>query len=211
MAKLFHPDNPVMIFLSHIWDLIVLNACFLITCIPVFTVGASLTALYSVGLKMAEGEFDGSASAFFASFRSNFKPATLLWIVLLPVSVFLGFDLCVIFFVIDPAFRLLQIPVWILVFLDVSVLLYAFPLLSRYEQTLPVLLKNAVRLSLGNLPTTVFMVVILSLILDLSLHNGSLLVLFFSLALFFGCALLARFFSLFLLRIFKKTEENPPE
>ncbi len=208
MAKLFHPDNPVMIFLSHIWDLIVLNACFLITCIPVFTIGASLTALYSVGLKMAEGEFDGTASSYFASFRSNFKPATLLWIILLPVSIFLGGDLYVIFFVIGRSFRLLQIPVWILIFIDVSLILYAFPLLARYEQKMPVLIRNAIRLSLGNLPTTIFMTVIPAVILDLSVHNNSLMILFFSLALFIGCAVLCRFFSLFLLRIFKKTEGN---
>jgi len=208
MNKLFNPDNPVMIILSRTFDLILLNACFLITCIPVFTIGPSLCALYKVALNMADGEFGYTAKQYFTSFKENFRQAVPLWLILFAMTAFLGADLYVIFVKLPQSLRPLQIPVWILLFATVSVILYAFPMMSRYEQTNLMLVKNSVLMSLGNLPLTVFMVVILATIADLSIHNGSLLVLFFSIGLFIGCALIARIFAIFLRRAFIKASKD---
>ncbi len=197
-----------MILLSRIFDLILLNICFVLTCIPVFTAGPALAALSCVTLRMAEGEYGDTAKVYFSSFKKNFSQGLILWLILFAASAFLSADLYVIFFVLPERYRLLQIPVWLLLFADVSALLYAFPLLARYEQTIPRLLKNSVLISLSHLPLTVFMVVILGSIADLSLHNGSLLVLFFSLSLFIGCALLSLLFSVFLRRALQKLSER---
>ena len=56
MNNLFNLDNPVMQFLSRIFDLVVLNVIFLVFCIPVVTAGASLSGLYYVSLKIVRGE-----------------------------------------------------------------------------------------------------------------------------------------------------------
>ena len=204
MDKLFNPNNPVMILLSRIFDLIALNVCFVIACIPVFTIGPALTALYAVALRMAEGEFGDTIRVFSASFRKNFRQAVMLWIPAALAAAFLSADLYIIFNYLPSKYLLLQIPVWLLLFLDVSVIIYAFPMLAGYEQTNMMLVKNSLLLSIGNIPLTVFIVVILGIIADLSLHNGSLLVFFFSIFLFIGCALLARLFAVFFRRIFLK-------
>ena len=56
MNRLFSYDNPVMQFISKIFDLVILNLIFIFSCIPVFTVGASLCALNYVSLKMVRNE-----------------------------------------------------------------------------------------------------------------------------------------------------------
>ncbi len=212
MNKFFNPDNPVTVLLTRIFELILLNACFIITCIPLFTIGPSLCALYRVALSMADGEFGYTAQQYFASFKRNFKQGVILWLILFFLCVFFSVDLYVIFFRLPESARLLQIPVWILLFISVSAVLYAFPMMARYEQDNISLIKNSVLMSLGNIPLTVFMVVILGVIADLSIHNGSLLILFFSIGLFFGCALIARIFAIFLRRAFlKASQEQPPE
>ena len=48
--KLFDIDSPLGQLLTKITDLLILNLCFLICCLPIFTIGASLTALYSITL-----------------------------------------------------------------------------------------------------------------------------------------------------------------
>ena len=48
MNRLFNIDNPVMQFLSKMFDLIVLNLIFILSCIPIITIGASISALYYV-------------------------------------------------------------------------------------------------------------------------------------------------------------------
>ena len=207
MDKLFSPDNPVMILLSRIFDLIALNICFVIACIPVFTIGPAITALYDVALRMAEGDFGDTVKHFTASFKKNFRQGISLWIITALIGIFLVSDLYIIFYVLPLELFLIQIPVWLLLFLDISVMIYAFPMLARYEQTNQQLIKNAVLLSIGNIPLTIFIIVILGITADLSLHNGSLLVLFFSILLFIGCALLARIFAVFFRRIFLKASD----
>lgn len=65
MGSFFNMDSPVMRFLSRLCDLMILNILCLICCIPIVTIGASITALYSVTLKMVKGEDSYIAKGFF--------------------------------------------------------------------------------------------------------------------------------------------------
>ena len=56
MGRLFDLDSPVFSFLSKMADLIYLNILAFICCIPIITVGASMTALNYVVLKMVRNE-----------------------------------------------------------------------------------------------------------------------------------------------------------
>lgn len=208
MKNLFNPENPVIKFLSHFYDLMVLNFFFIITSLPVFTIGASVCAAYHIALKLVEGEDPYIIKGYFKSFRENFKQATLLWLPILFAIIFFSADLFIIYNIIDKRYDFLQFPVWILIFVIVSLFIYAFPLLSSYECSTKQLLKNAVLLSLANFPTTVFIVVLHLGILYIASTSGRNLVIVGSLALFFGFAAFMYFCSLFLLRIFKKCEEN---
>lgn len=208
MKNLFNPENPVIKFLSHFYDLMVLNFFFIITSLPVFTIGASVCAAYHITLKLVEGEDPYIIKTYFKSFRENFKQATLLWIPILFAIAFFSADLFIIYNVIDKKYDFLQFPVWIIIFVIVSLMIYAFPLLSSYECSTKQLLKNAVLLSLANVPTTVFIVVLHLGVLYIASTSGRNLVIVGSLALFFGFSAFMYFCSLFLLRIFKKCEEN---
>lgn len=202
MEKFFDPNNPVTVLLSRIFDLILLNICFVLACIPIITIGPALSALYAVTLRMADGDFGHTKEIFFSSFRRNFRQGMQLWLLFSLSGVFLSADIYVIFFVLPERYRLLQIPVWLLIFTVVSAIIYVFPMLARYEQTNLQLIRNSLLISLGNIPLTVFIIVLTAVILDLALHNGSLMILFFSIFLFIGFALLARLFSVFFKRAF---------
>ena len=56
MSSFFNMDSPIMRFLSRVCDLIILNLLAIACCIPIVTAGASITALFSVTLKMVKGE-----------------------------------------------------------------------------------------------------------------------------------------------------------
>lgn len=208
MDKFFNPNSPVMILLSRTFDLILLNVCFVVACIPVFTIGPALTGLYAVALKMAEGEFGDTIKLFTGSFRRNFRQGVILWLILLAAGLFFGADLYIVYFVLPADYSLLQIPIWIMLFVIVSAAVYVFPLLARYDQTNLQLLKNSILLSLSNFPITVFIVVTIGVLADISLHNGGWLVLFFSIFLFIGFALLARIFSVFFRRTFQRADKE---
>ena len=47
-------NAPFFQFINTAFDFVVLNICFILTCLPVFTIGAALTALYTVAMAEAE-------------------------------------------------------------------------------------------------------------------------------------------------------------
>ena len=80
MGNLFSYESKPMQILMFIGDLIILNFLFLICCIPIFTIGAAQSGLYTASKVMLDKEDDSSlVSAFFRGFRSGFGTVTLAW------------------------------------------------------------------------------------------------------------------------------------
>ncbi len=69
--------------MNHILDLIVLNFLFLITCIPIVTIGASISSLYTMTLKIVRKEDTYVIRGYFKAFKVNFKQATAFWLIAL--------------------------------------------------------------------------------------------------------------------------------
>lgn len=158
MSKLFRMDSPLMRFLTKIADLMVLNILFCVTSIPLITIGASWTALYSVTLKMVRDEEGSVSRSYFRSFRQNFRQATLLWLGVLVVLALLVLDIRVLNGMAGgTAPGLLRVGVEILALLGIMVLQYLFPSLARFEASLADTLKNACMMALAHLPKTALM------------------------------------------------------
>lgn len=91
MKGLFSVDNPVMHFIAKVGYLWWLDILFVITSLPVFTIGVSITALDYACMKLLDDE--GSVTAnYFKSWKENFKQGSglsILYIVfaaLLPLA-----------------------------------------------------------------------------------------------------------------------------
>ena len=69
-----------------------LNILWLICCLPIFTIGASTTALYYTSFKIAKDEGSFITTMFFRSFRQNFRQATVIWLIMLVTGLILGAD-----------------------------------------------------------------------------------------------------------------------
>lgn len=148
MRGLFSIDSPLMRFLSKLADLMILNILFLVTSVPIVTVGASLTALNYVVLRMASGTEGQVARDYFRSFRKNFRQATVIWLLLLLFAFILQYDIrlalggggtmssVILGFGIVGCVAL------------VLELLYVFPILAKFDNTVRMTLKNAVGLAL---------------------------------------------------------------
>lgn len=89
MSRLFSLENPFMQFLSKVCDMLILNVVFIFSCVPLFTIGASLSALNTIALKLVRREEPYIVKGFFKAFAANFKQSTIVW--LLSVAVFLFF------------------------------------------------------------------------------------------------------------------------
>jgi uncharacterized membrane protein YesL len=148
MRNLLNPDSPAMRFLTRIGYAMFLNALWFFSCIPLVTVGASTTALYSVMQKVVRDEEAGITRSFFRAFRDNFRQATVIWLLLAAFGAFLGFDAYILFHLRTGSagafWTVLTAALAVLAVFWLVELLYVFPLLARFENTTPALMRNAV-------------------------------------------------------------------
>lgn len=79
MGSILGIDGPVYHFLSRVVELILLNIVFILFSLPIVTIGASVTAMFSITLKMVRGEEGGLINGFWQAFKNNFKQSTLIW------------------------------------------------------------------------------------------------------------------------------------
>ncbi|MBC5710911.1 YesL family protein [Hungatella sp. L12] len=70
-------------------NMIALNILWLVTSLPIVTIGASTTAMYYTALKLHKDKDVTVWKAFFHSFRQNFMQATAIWAVLAAVEALL--------------------------------------------------------------------------------------------------------------------------
>ena len=76
-------DNIFIKLLSRMADAMLLSIFFVLSCIPVVTIGAAFTALYYTAMKGITGD-DGYVWKFYTrSFKQNFKQATGMWMLFL--------------------------------------------------------------------------------------------------------------------------------
>ena len=132
-------------------ELFWLNIIFVICCLPIITIGASVTALFSVTLKMARKE-DGIASKdFFHAFKSNFKQATLAWILILLVIITMVYQYMIIMSGGVSAGNVLTIILGLeMVVLSFTLPIF-FPLMARFQNSLGRLFLNSFVLSISHL------------------------------------------------------------
>ncbi len=94
MWNFLRPDSKFMYYANKFCDLIALDLIMLLFCIPVFTIGVSISAMHYVLLKIFRDELSGGViRTFLSAIKSNFKQATLLWLIYLPLGVLLVMDL----------------------------------------------------------------------------------------------------------------------
>lgn len=158
MPKFLNPDSPLMQFLAKLADLMILNLLFLVTCIPIVTIGDAWTALYYVTLKMVRDEEDSIVRGYFRAFRRNFKQATILWLGVLAFGVAVVLDIRFLNTMPEQTMATgLKAVVEVVALLGLMVLQYLFPSLAKFEATTGNTLRNACLLAVGNLPKTLLM------------------------------------------------------
>ena len=157
MGSIFSYDSPLMTFLTKVADLIIVNILAFICCIPIFTIGASMTALYYVVLKIVRNEECYITKHFFKSFKENFKQATIIWLIMLFFIVVIVIDLIVMWFsgIVFPDW--LKIGIAIVLLLLLIAVVHVFPILARFENTVKGTYRNSFFMGFLAFPRSVAM------------------------------------------------------
>lgn len=202
--KIFDIDGPLMQTLSKIADLMILNFLTILCCIPIFTVGAALTSLHYMVLKMIRNEDCYIIRGYFKAFKQNFKQSTAVWLIFMVVFAVLLGDY---YIVLKSG---MEFNYWFKVILGVITLfviftvVMVFPLMAKFTNTTIQTIKNALAVSIYMLPKTILMIILYAIPVVVSLFTYK----FMPFVIMFGISAPA-FASAFLYNgYFKKVEER---
>lgn len=200
----FNMESPVFRALGKLADLTILNLIFILCCLPIFTIGASLTALNYVTLKMAEGEEGYIVRSFFKSFKQNFLQSTLLWLIALAVGLVLALDFFIVNGVSDVLLKTCRAILFFAVIVYLMIYTYLFALQARFYNTIRSTIKNALLMSMAEFPKTLIMMVLLVAPVLITFLTGQTLYYGILAWILFGFALISYCNGFFLKKIFAK-------
>lgn len=160
LKGIFDLDSPIMRFLTLVANIVILNLLFLICSIPIVTVGASLTGLYSVTLKMIRNEEGSIAAGFFKGMKENFKQATIIWLILLAVAGILYVDYRAVQILGGDLSRIFRYIFMVILLLYGFLVAYVFPVLAMFENTIKNTIKNAFLMSISHLPYSILILLV---------------------------------------------------
>lgn len=153
------PDSRLMTAVRRTADLMILNLLFLFTSIPVFTIGASASALYAVAFRLGTRREQGVVRPYFQAFRQNFRQALPLWLLLLLAGGALIFNLYTLSG-LSGWLRFLSFPFALLGIVYLLAAGYVFPLTALFGNNTVGTLKNALVLGMGRLPRSLLVAAI---------------------------------------------------
>lgn len=168
--NLFSVDGPLYKFMSRLTDMFKLNMMWLLCSIPIVTMGAATTAAYTITLKMIDDEEGYIAEPFWREFKANLKKGSIIGVILEVAlyAVYLDFQLFQAASKYNTMFLIVGVVAAFLLFMH---MIYAFPLLARYENTIINTLRNSYSIAAKFLGRTAFLAVLLLLELGIILWN----------------------------------------
>lgn len=193
----------------YIWNMFLLNVCFVLCCLPVVTIGAAVSAMYSVFLNSS---VESSAlRRYFSAFKENLKQATILWLILLPMTLVL---LANWYFLLSYEFAgngmLIAISL-VLTVLYLSVTSFVFALQARFDNSILQTMRNALLLGIGKMFTGVLMSFVSLFPLIMFLVDLNVFINVVAIWIPWGCALQIQINALILHRVFNKLQPQVPE
>jgi hypothetical protein len=202
--KFFDLDSPLMQVLNKVADLLWLNILTLICCIPIVTVGASLTAMNYMALKIVRNEECYITKGFFKSFKQNFRQATAIWLLFLLAVLVLAGD----FYIMKNSGIEFNIVIKVVIGIVALILtftwMFVFPVLAKFDNTVIRTIKNAFVMSILQFPKTLLMIVMYALPIVI----GMLVPQAFPICFLFGLSAPAYVSALLYNKFFKKLEDQ---
>ena len=166
--KIFSMDSPFFRTMSLIGDLMLLNLMWILTSLPIITIGASTTALLYTGMKLAKGRDGYVIKNFWKSFRRNFWQATVIYLILVTTGAGIGYAGWYWMQQDGSVAQILAVGSVILLVIWLIDALFVFAVQAKFVNTVVNTMKNALIMGVQNLPLTLLCLVAVGLLLGLN-------------------------------------------
>ena len=187
----FDTDNFLMRFCEKVLDIVTVNLLFVVSCLPIVTIGVAKISLYQTIFEVKSSRRVPVFKTYMRAFKQNLKLGLQLGLLELGIFLISVVDLSLFWGQTSLGFQLIKaICLGILIFLTL-VMLASYPIAARYDLTWKEVLQKGLLLVSFNFPWFFLMLAILFLIVMVLYVSGFTLVLGGSAFLLFGFGLLA--------------------
>ena len=187
----FDTDNFLMRFCEKVLDIVTINLLFVVSCLPIVTIGVAKISLYQTIFEVKSSRRVPVFKTYMRAFKQNLKLGLQLGLLELGIFLISVVDLSLFWGQTSLGFQLIKaICLGILIFLTL-VMLASYPIAARYNLTWKEVLQKGLLLVSFNFVWFFLMFAIILLIMMLLYLSGFTLVLGGSAFLLFGFGLLA--------------------
>ena len=187
----FDTDNFLMRFCEKVLDIVTVNLLFVVSCLPIVTIGVAKISLYQTIFEVKHSRRIPVFKIYIRAFKQNLKLGLQLGLLELGIFLISVVDLSLFWGQTVLGFQLIKaICLGILIFLTL-VMLASYPIAARYDLTWKEVLQKGLLLVSFNFVWFFLMLAIILLIMMLLYLSGFTLVLGGSAFLLFGFGLLA--------------------
>ena len=187
----FDTDNFLMRFCEKVLDIVTVNLLFVVSCLPIVTIGVAKISLYQTIFEVKRSRRIPVFKIYIRAFKQNLKLGFQLGLLELGIFLISVVDLSLFWGQTSLGFQLTKaICLGILIFLTL-VMLASYPIAARYDLTWKEVLQKGLLLVSFNFVWFFLMLAIILLIMMLLYLTGFTLVLGGSAFLLFGFGLLA--------------------
>ena len=187
----FDTDNFLMRFCEKVLDIVTVNLLFVVSCLPILTIGVAKISLYQTIFEVKRSRRIPVFKIYIRAFKQNLKLGFQLGLLELGIFLISVVDLSLFWSQTGVTFQLIKaICSGILIFLTL-VMLASYPIAARYQLTWKEVLQKGLLLVSFNFVWFFLMLAIILLIIMLLYLSGFTLVLGGSAFLLFGFGLLA--------------------
>ncbi|WP_269798036.1 DUF624 domain-containing protein [Streptococcus sp. SM5] len=191
IKEAFDTDNFLMRFSEKVLDIVTVNLLFVVSCLPIVTIGIAKISLYQTIFEIKNSRRVPVFKTYIRAFKQNLKLGLQLGLLELGIVLISVLDLYLFWGQEGLAFQLLKvICLGILIFLTL-VMLASYPIAARYELAWKEVLQKGLLLVSFNFPWFFLMLAILFLIAMVLYLSAFTLLLGGSAFLLFGFGLLA--------------------
>lgn len=187
----FDTDNFLMRFSEKVLDIVTANLLFVVSCLPIVTIGVAKISLYQTIFEVKSSRRVPVFKVYMRAFKQNLKLGLQLGLLELGIFLISVVDLSLFWGQTGLGFQLIKaICLGILIFLTL-VMLASYPIAARYDLTWKEVLQKGLLLVSFNFVWFFLMLAIILLIIMLLYLSGFTLVLGGSAFILFGFGLLA--------------------
>ena len=152
--NLFRLDSLPYKIATKVYQILLLSLLWYVTSLPLLTIGASTSALFYASSKIIRDEDPRLIKDFMKGFKDNFFKSTMVYLVLLVVGLLFVGNMKAYMAVHDMSKVLMAVQILMIIELAV-VVIYSFPIISRYDLNVFKTLKAALLIGNRHVGTTV--------------------------------------------------------